>query len=186
MSFSAHKNYGPKGVGALYVRNKPRVRIQPQILGGGHEQGLRSGTLATHQVVGMGEAFALSEGERKVEQQRLLNYRNQLWEGIHALPRVSLNGHAQQRVAGNLNMTFAGLHGDSLLYALHELALSTSSACTSSSIQPSYVLKALGLSDELAHSSIRLSLGRFTQQEDITRIINIMCKQIKHLHTMAP
>ena len=185
MSFSAHKNYGPKGIGALYVRSKPRVRLQAQRYGGGHEQGLRSGTLASHQIVGMGEAFALSEMERVDEQKRLLKYRQQLWEHIKELPGIHLNGHEHQRIAGNLNISFTGLNGDSLLYALHELALSTSSACTSASIQPSYVLKELGLSDDLAQSSIRLSLGRFTQEEDIDKAINIICSQVVRLRTMA-
>ena len=185
MSFSAHKNYGPKGIGALYVRNKPRVRLQAQIFGGGHEQGLRSGTLPAHQIVGMGEAFALSEQERAKEQQRLLKYRQKLWTHIKDLPGIRLNGHEQQRIAANLNMSFAGLNGDSLLYALHELALSTSSACTSASVQPSYVLKELGLSDDLAQSTIRLSLGRFTQEEDIDKTINVISTQVKRLLKMA-
>jgi cysteine desulfurase len=186
MSFSAHKAYGPKGIGALYVRNKPRVRLQAQSFGGGHEQGLRSGTLATHQIVGMGEAFALSEVERVEEQSRLLAYRQQLWDSLKQLPGVQLNGHEQQRIAGNLNMSFSGLNGDSILLALHELALSTSSACTSASIQPSYVLKELGLSDDLAQSSIRLSLGRFTSAEDIERTSNIIRTQVYRLREMAP
>ncbi len=186
MSFSAHKNYGPKGIGALYVRSKPRIRIQPQSFGGGHEHGLRSGTLPTHQIIGMGAAFALSESLRTEEQARLLRYRTSLWQGINHLPGIQLNGHEQQRVAANLNISFKGLNGDSLLYALHELAVSTSSACISASAQPSYVLKALGLSDELAHSSVRLSLGRFTTDEDIKNTIQIICKQVEHLHRMVP
>jgi cysteine desulfurase len=186
MSFSAHKNYGPKGIGALYIRNKPRVRLQTLTYGGGHENGLRSGTLATHQIVGMGEAFALSEMERFQEQERLLTYRNQLWEHIKKLPGAQLNGDEQERIAGNLNIRFEGLNGDSLLYALHELAVSTSSACTSASIQPSYVLKELGLSDDLAQSSIRLSLGRFTQQADIDKTLNIICTQVNRLLKIAP
>lgn len=186
MSFSAHKNYGPKGIGALYVRSKPRVRLYPQTYGGGHENGLRSGTLATHQIVAMGEAFALSEGARVAEQQRILKYRTQLWECIKQLPGVQLNGHEHQRIAGNLNISFAGLNGDSLLYALHELAVSTSSACTSASIQPSYVLKALGLNDDLIQSSIRLSIGRFTQQEEVDKAAHIITREVKRLHEMAP
>ncbi len=185
MSFSAHKNYGPKGIGALYVKARPRIRLQPQTFGGGHEQGLRSGTLATHQIVGMGEAFMLSESEREQEQNRILNYRQKLWAQIKHLPGIQLNGDEQERIAGNLNMSFTGLNGDSLLYALSELAVSTSSACTSASIQPSYVLKELGLSAELAQSSIRLSLGRFTQEEDINKAVHIINTQVQRLHTMA-
>jgi cysteine desulfurase len=186
MSFSAHKNYGPKGVGALYVRHKPRVRLQTQSFGGGHENGLRSGTLPTHQIVGMGVAFALAEQNRIEEQSRILYYRQQLWNGIKHLPGIQLNGHEQQRIAGNLNISFSGLDGDSLLFALHELAISTASACTSASIQPSYVLKELGLSDELAHSSIRLSIGRFTQKTDIERAIDIIDTQVLKLHEISP
>lgn len=186
MSFSAHKNYGPKGVGALYVRSRPRVRLQAQSFGGGHEGGLRSGTLATHQIVGMGEAFAIGESERVTEQARLLAYRQSLWSGIKALPRITLNGDEHRRIAGNLNISFAGLDGDSVLLALHELAVSHSSACTSASIQPSYVLRELGLSDELAQSSIRLSLGRFTQQEHIDAAIRIICNETSKLRTMSP
>jgi cysteine desulfurase len=186
MSLSAHKNYGPKGLGALYVRRKPRVRLQALTFGGGHEDGLRSGTLPTHQIVAMGAAFELSERERIDEQTRILNYRNSLWTGIKHLPGIKLNGHLEQRVAGNLNVSFAGLDGDSLLLALHELALSTTSACTSASIQPSYVLRALGLSDELAQSSIRISLGRFTEKADIDRAVSVICKQVARLHEMSP
>lgn len=185
MSFSAHKCYGPKGCGALYVRSRPRVRLQALSFGGGHEQGLRSGTLASHQIVGMGEAFHLNELEREKEQARILAYRQRLWEQLKHLPGIQLNGHEHQRVAGNLNLSFAGLNGDSLLYALHELALSTSSACTSASVQPSYVLKELGLSDDLAQSTIRLSLGRFTQDADIDKAIQIIDSQVRRLQTMA-
>ncbi|KTD24770.1 cysteine desulfurase NifS [Legionella lansingensis] len=186
MSFSAHKNYGPKGVGALYVRHKPRVRLQPQSFGGGHEGGLRSGTLATHQIVGMGEAFALSEASRVEEQARILHLRQQLWEGIKMIPGIRLNGHEHKRVAGNLNLTFAGVDGDSLLLALHELAISTTSACTSASQQPSYVLRAIGLDDELAHSSVRLSCGRFTTEEQVKHTIAIIRQQVNHLHEISP
>ena len=186
MSFSGHKNYGPKGIGALYIRHKPRIRLQAQTFGGGHEGGFRSGTLATHQIVGMGMAFSLAESERKEEQARILNYRKQLWEGIRHLPGIQLNGHEHQRLSGNLNMSFAGLDGDSLLLALRELALSTISACSSASIQPSYVLKALGLSDELAQSSIRLAIGRFTEEKQIQQAIAIMCSQVKRLHEISP
>jgi len=186
MSLSAHKNYGPKGIGALYVRHKPRIRLQPQTFGGGHEGGLRSGTLATHQIVGMGEAFELSERLREEEQARLLRFRERLWEGIKHLPGIQLNGHKQQRIAGNLNISFKGLDGDSLLLALSDLAVSTTSACSSASIQPSYVLRALGLTDELAQSSIRLSMGRFTQEKEIDHAIAVLCSQITRLHEMSP
>lgn len=186
MSFSAHKNYGPKGVGALYVRQRPRVRLQPQTFGGGHEHGLRSGTLATHQIVGMGEAFALTERCRQEEQARLLRYRHRLWEGIKHLPGIQLNGHQEKRIAGNLNVSFRGLDGDSLLLALSDLALSTTSACSSASIQPSYVLRAIGLTDELAQSSIRLSLGRFTREEDVEYAVAVINAQVARLHEIAP
>ncbi|MFJ1267398.1 IscS subfamily cysteine desulfurase [Legionella lytica] len=186
MSFSAHKCYGPKGIGALYVRQRPRVRLQPQTFGGGHENGLRSGTLATHQIVGMGEAFALSERVREEEQTRLLQFRQRLWNGIKHIPGIQLNGHEHQRVAGNLNISFKGLDGDSLLLALSDLAVSTTSACSSASIQPSYVLKAIGLSDELAQSSIRLSLGRFTLEEEVEHAIAVINAQLAHLRNMSP
>lgn len=186
MSFSGHKIYGPKGIGSLYVRHKPRIRLQAQTFGGGHEGGLRSGTLATHQIVGMGMAFAIAESERKEEQSRILNYRQHLWEGIRHLPRIHLNGDGEKRLAGNLNMSFTGLDGDSLLLALRELALSTTSACSSVSIQPSYVLKALGLSDDLAQNSIRLSIGRFTEKGQIDQAIAIICTQVTRLHEMSP
>lgn len=186
MSFSAHKMNGPKGCGALYVRSKPRVRLQAQTYGGGHEGGLRSGTLATHQIVGLGEAFVWAEKERVEEQNRLLAYRKQLWNGIKHLPGIRLNGHEEQRIAGNLNISFEGLDGDSILLALKDLAVSRSSACASTSIQPSYVLRAIGLSDELAQSSIRLSLGRFTQQEQIDYAIPLIVNQITRLNQMLP
>lgn len=186
MSFSAHKNYGPKGIGVLYVRHKPRIRLQAQTFGGGHEGGLRSGTLATHQIVGMGAAFALAENTRVAEQNRILNYRKQLWNGIKHLPGIRLNGHEYHRVAGNLNFSVPGLDGDSLLLALKDLAVSTTSACSSASVQPSYVLKALGLSDELAHSSIRLSLGRFTTEEQIQQAIAIILTQVNRLREISP
>nr|WP_322783763.1 IscS subfamily cysteine desulfurase [Legionella sp. PATHC035] len=186
MALSAHKNYGPKGVGALYVRHKPRIRLQPQSFGGGHEGGLRSGTLATHQIVGMGEAFELAERVREEEQLRFLKYRQHLWEGIKHLPGIQLNGDEQKRIAGNLNFSFAGLDGDSLLLALNELAVSTTSACSSASIQPSYVLREIGLSDDLAQSTIRLSLGRFTKEEEVEHAIHVICTQVTRLREMSP
>lgn len=178
MSLSAHKNYGPKGIGALYVRHKPRIRLQPQSYGGGHEGGLRAGTLALHQIVGMGEAYALSESLRVKEQARILLLRQQLWEGISQLPGIHLNGHQDCRIAGNLNFSFSGIDGEVLLTALSDLAVSTVSACVSASSQPSYVLKALGVSQELAKSSIRLSLGRFTTDEEVREAIAIITEQI--------
>ncbi|MFY7698137.1 MAG: aminotransferase class V-fold PLP-dependent enzyme [Legionella sp.] len=181
MSFSAHKNYGPKGIGCLYIRKKPRIRIQPISFGGGQQSGLRAGTLATHQIVAMGEAFALSEALRVNEQSRLAYLRNKLWCGIKHLPGIQLNGHPTQRIAGNLNISFHGLAGDQLLPALSELAISTTSACTSASIQPSYVLQEMGLSPRLALSSIRLSVGRFTSEADVEQAIHIICKQILYL-----
>ena len=182
MSLSAHKNYGPKGVGALYVRHKPRIRLQAQSFGGGHENGMRAGTLPTHQIVGMGEAFALSEEGRIEEQARILHLRQQLWDGISHLPGIHLNGHAEQRIAGNLNVSFKGIDGADLLPALSELAVSTVSACASASTQPSYVLCALGLSREQAISSIRLSIGRFTTGEQVQEAVLIICQQISRLH----
>ena len=181
MSFSAHKTYGPKGIGALYVRHKPRIRLQAQSFGGGHEGGLRSGTLATHQIVGMGEAFELANALRVEEQARIMQLRLQLWNGIKHLPGMRLNGHEKQRIAGNLNVSVSGIDGVSFLPALHELAVSTTSACVSALNQPSYVLHALGVSDALARASIRLSLGRFTTEKDVQQTINILTNIIKEL-----
>jgi cysteine desulfurase len=184
MSFSAHKNYGPKGIGALYVRHKPRIRLQPLSFGGGHEGGLRSGTLPTHQIVGMGEAFELSEAVRTEEQARILRLRQQLWDGICHLPGIHLNGSVSQRVAGNLNFSFNGVDGEMLLSTLSELAVSTTSACSSASLQPSYVLRAIGLSDNLAKSSIRLSMGRFTTEEDVNFAIQVIGQKIPFLYSV--
>ena len=181
MSLSAHKNYGPKGIGALYVRQKPRIRLQPQSFGGGQEGGLRAGTLPTHQIVGMGEAFALSEALRIEEQPRILKLRQHLWEGISHLPGIQLNGSTALRIAGNLNVSFKHIDGAELIPALSELAVSSASACASASLQPSYVLRALGLSSDLAQSSIRLSMGRFTSTEDIEKAIAIIGREIPKL-----
>ncbi|WP_409523391.1 IscS subfamily cysteine desulfurase [Nitrincola sp. MINF-07-Sa-05] len=167
MSFCAHKIYGPKGIGALYVRSKPRVRIEAQIHGGGHERGMRSGTLATHQIVGMGEAFRLAGEEMEQESERILQLRRRLWSRIAELPGISLNGSESQRVAGNLNIAVAGVDGELLLMALKDIAVSTGSACTSASLEPSYVLKAVGIPDALALASLRISIGRFTTEEEI-------------------
>lgn len=181
MSLSAHKNYGPKGAGALYVCQKPRIRLQPQSFGGGQERGLRSGTLPTHQIVGMGAAFAFSESIRQEEQDRILSLRNKLWDGICHIPGIQLNGCIKNRIAGNLNISFNGIDGASLLPGLHDIAVSSSSACSSSSLHPSYVLRALGLDADLAKSSIRISIGRFTTEHDIEKTISILIKQIKDL-----
>lgn len=181
MSFSAHKSYGPKGVGALYVRRSPDVRIEALIHGGGHERGMRSGTLAPHQLVGMGEAFALAGAQMKAENARIAALRDQLLEGLKELDGVTLNGSAEQRVPHNLNLAFAGVDGELLLLALRDLALSTGSACTSASVEPSYVLRAIGLPDELAHSSIRLSLGRFSTEEDVRHAAQVLCKAVSRL-----
>lgn len=186
MSFCAHKTYGPKGVGALYVRRKPRVRLEAQIHGGGHERGMRSGTLATHQLVGMGEAFRLAKLEMHAEQDRLRVLRDKLWMGLQGLEQVFLNGDAVQRIAGNLNVSFNFVEGESLIMALKDLAVSSGSACTSASLEPSYVLRALGLSDELAHSSIRFTLGRFTTEDDIDFVIGHASQAVNRLRDLSP
>ncbi|MGD9661000.1 MAG: IscS subfamily cysteine desulfurase [Porticoccaceae bacterium] len=186
MSFSAHKVYGPKGVGALYVRRKPRVQIEAQIHGGGHERGMRSGTLPVHQIVGMGEAFRLASGEWVEENVRILALRNRLWEGLKTIGEIQVNGSLDQRVAGNLNVSFAYIEGESLLMALKDLAVSSGSACTSASLEPSYVLRALGLDDELAHSSIRFSIGRFTSEEEIDYAINLIQRAVTTLRAQSP
>jgi len=181
MSFSAHKTYGPKGIGALYVRHKPRIRLQPIIFGGGHEGGLRSGTLPTHQIVGMAEAFVMAYELRESEQERILSLREKLWNGISHLPGINLNGHKNTRVSGNLNFSFSGIDGEALIPALSELALSSSSACLSAKKDSSHVLKAIGLNEQLAKSTIRLSLGRFTTSEEIEAAISIICHKIPKL-----
>jgi cysteine desulfurase len=186
MSFSGHKIYGPKGVGALYVRQKPRLRLEPLIHGGGQELGLRSGTLPTHQIVGMGEAFKIAQVEMSEESQRILQLRTKLWDGINPLKGVGLNGDLIQRIPGNLNVNFQGVDGESLLVGLKDLAVSTGSACTSASIEPSYVLRALGLSDHLAHSSLRFSLGRFTTDAEIKYAIEHIHAVVEKLRAMAP
>jgi len=181
LSLSAHKAYGPKGIGALFIRHKPRIRIMPQSYGGGQEGGLRAGTLATHQIVGMGEAFAMAESLRVEEQTRLLAMRDHLWSEIKHLPGIALNGSLTHRVTNNLNFSVQGIDGSTLIPALHKLAVSSMSACASASLQPSYVLKAIGLSDTLAHSSVRLSLGRFTTNQEVEDAITILCYQIPKL-----
>lgn len=186
MSFSGHKTYGPKGIGALYVRRKPRVRIEAQIHGGGHERGMRSGTLATHQIVGMGEAFALAKSEMAAENERVRALRDRLWNGIKDIEAVYLNGDLDQRVVHNLNVSFAYVEGESLIMALKDMAVSSGSACTSASLEPSYVLRALGLNDELAHSSIRFSFGRFTTEAEIDYVIDVIRNAIDKLREMSP
>lgn len=181
MSFSAHKVYGPKGVGALYVRRKPRIQLAAQIHGGGHERGMRSGTLASHQLVGMGEAFRIAREEMADETQRLERLRQRLWLGLSSIEQVFLNGDSQQRVPGILNIAFGQVDGETLLMALKDIAVSTGSACTSASLDPSHVLRALGLSDALAHSSIRFSLGRYTTEADIDHTIAVVTSAIGHL-----
>jgi len=186
MSFSAHKTYGPKGMGALFVRRKPRVRIEAQIHGGGHERGFRSGTLPTHQIVGMGEAFRLARLEMAVENDRIRMLRDRLWSGLSTMDEVFLNGHLEHRVPHNLNVSFAFVEGESLIMAIKEISVSSGSACTSASLEPSYVLRALGRSDELAHSSIRFSLGRFTTEADVDFTVQLLRDKVGRLREMSP
>lgn len=186
MSFSAHKIYGPKGIGALYVRRKPRVRIEAQMHGGGHERGMRSGTLATHQIVGMGEAFRIAGEEMQSENEKLLSLRNRLWDGIKDMEEVYLNGDLEQRVAGNLNVSFNFVEGESLILALRDIAVSSGSACTSASLEPSYVLRALGRDDELAHSSIRFTFGRFSTEEEVDLVIDKIRHEVTRLRDLSP
>jgi cysteine desulfurase len=186
MSFSAHKIYGPKGIGALYVRRKPRVRIEAQMHGGGHERGMRSGTLPTHQIVGMGEAFRIAKQEMAVENERINQLRNRLWEGLKDMEEIYINGDFDNRIPGNLNVSFNFVEGESLIMALKDLAVSSGSACTSASLEPSYVLRAIGRNDELAHSSIRFSFGRFTTEEDIDYSIPLIRSKIEKLRALSP
>lgn len=181
MSFSAHKNYGPKGIGALFIRQKPRIRLQALLLGGNQEQGLRAGTLATHQIVGMGTAFALSESLRITEQARILNLRQYLWSQLQMISGVQCNGSLDDRIAGNLNISIAGTDGEQLLLALHQLMLSSTTACAAQSTHPSYVLRALGIDDHLAKSSLRISIGRFTTLEDMKKTVDILTRAINDL-----
>ena len=186
MSFSAHKIYGPKGIGALYVRRKPRVRIEAQMHGGGHERGMRSGTLAVHQIVGMGEAFRIAKAEMAEENARILVLRNRLWDGLKDMEEVYLNGDIEHHVAGNLNVSFNFVEGESLIMALKDIAVSSGSACTSASLEPSYVLRAIGRNDELAHSSIRFSIGRFTTEEEIDYTIQLVKSKVAKLRDLSP
>lgn len=186
MSFSAHKTYGPKGIGALYVRRKPRVRLEAQMHGGGHERGQRSGTLATHQIVGMGEAYRLAKLEMAVENEKVRALRDRLLAGLSKIEATYVNGDQMHRVAHNLNISFAYVEGESLIMAVKDIAVSSGSACTSASLEPSYVLRALGRSDELAHSSIRFTLGRFTTEEEVDYTIELLQKKIGKLRELSP
>ena len=186
MSFSAHKTYGPKGIGALFVRRKPRVRIEAQIHGGGHERGMRSGTLATHQIVGMGESFRLARLEMGTENERIRMLRDRLWNGLSDIEEIYLNGDMARRVAHNLNVSFNYVEGESLIMAIKGIAVSSGSACTSASLEPSYVLRALGRSDELAHSSIRFTIGRFTTEAEVDYTIELMKAKVGKLREMSP
>ena len=186
MSFSAHKTYGPKGIGALYVRRKPRVRLEAQMHGGGHERGMRSGTLATHQIVGMGEAFRIAREEMATENERIRMLRDRLYDGLKDIEELHLNGDLERRVPHNLNVSFNFVEGESLIMAIKDLAVSSGSACTSASLEPSYVLRALGRSDELAHSSIRFSIGRFTTEEEVDYAIKLLHEKIGKLRELSP
>ena len=186
MSFSAHKIYGPKGMGALYVSRKPRVRLEAQMHGGGHERGMRSGTLATHQIVGIGEAFAIAKAEMKDEGIRVQKLRDRLLAGFSDMEEVVVNGDLDQRISGNLNISFNYVEGESLMMAISDVAVSSGSACTSSSLEPSYVLRALGLTDELAHSSIRFSVGRYTTEKDVDDAITLVREKVQKLRDLSP
>lgn len=186
MSFSGHKTYAPKGIGALFVRRKPRIRIEAQIHGGGHERGFRSGTLPTHQIVGMGEAFRLAKLEMGAENERIRMLRDRLWAGLSQIEEATINGDFDQRVPHNLNVSFNFVEGESLMMAIKDVAVSSGSACTSASLEPSYVLRALGRSDELAHSSIRFSIGRFTTVQDVDFTIDLLKSKVAKLREMSP
>jgi len=186
MSFSAHKTYGPKGIGALYVQRKPRVRLEAQMHGGGHERGMRSGTLPTHQIVGMGEAFRIAQEEMVGENERVRMLRDRLLAGLMTMEEVHINGDMEQRVPHNLNLSFNFVEGESLIMAIKDVAVSSGSACTSASLEPSYVLRALGRSDELAHSSIRFSVGRFTTVEEVDFVIDLLQRKIGKLRELSP
>ncbi len=186
MSFSAHKVYGPKGMGALFVSRKPRVRLEAQIHGGGHERGMRSGTLPTHQIVGMGEAFQIAKEEFVSERERIQSLRERLWRGLNDMEAVSVNGDYENSIPGILNVSFAYVEGESLMMAFKNIAVSSGSACTSASLEPSYVLRGIGLSDELAHSSIRFSIGRFTREEEIDQVIEEVRHAVTKLRELSP
>jgi len=186
MSLCAHKVYGPKGVGALYVRRKPRVRLEAQIHGGGHERGMRSGTLATHQLVGMGEAFRIAGEEMGAENERMRMLRDRLWDGVKDMEEIYVNGDMEQRIPGNLNISFNFVEGESLIMSLKDVAVSSGSACTSATLEPSYVLRAIGRNDELAHSSIRFTMGRFTTEEEVDFTIKAVRSAVEKLRDLSP
>ena len=186
MSLTAHKIYGPKGIGALYVRRKPRVRLEAQMHGGGHERGMRSGTLATHQIVGMGEAFAIAQTEMSEDNKRIEQLRDRLLAGFADMEEVVINGDLDHRIPGNLNISFNYVEGESLMMAISDVAVSSGSACTSASLEPSYVLRALGLSDELAHSSIRFTIGRYTNKEDVDHAVELVREKVEKLRDLSP
>jgi len=186
MSLASHKTYGPKGIGALYVRRRPRVRIEPQMHGGGHERGLRSGTLPTHQIVGMGEAFRIAREEMGTENERIRMLHQRLVRGLSDIEQVFLNGHPDRRVPHNVNMSFNFVEGESLIMGTKGIAVSSGSACTSASLEPSYVLRALGRSDELAHSSLRMTIGRFTTSEEIDYAISVLKDRVAKLRELSP
>ena len=186
MSLASHKTYGPKGIGALYVRRKPRVRIEAQMHGGGHERGMRSGTLPTHQIVGMGEAYRIAHEEMGVESERIRMLQKRLIDGLSDIEQTFLNGHAEKRVPHNVNMSFNFVEGESLIMGIKGIAVSSGSACTSASLEPSYVLRALGRSDELAHSSLRMTIGRFTTVEEIDYVITTLKDRVAKLRELSP
>ena len=186
VSFSPHRYYGPKGVGALYVRRKPRIRIEAQMHGGGHERGMRSGTLATHQIVGMGEAFRIAKEEMATENERIRMLRDRLYRGLNTMEEVYVNGDMEARVPHNLNISFNFVEGESLIMAIKDVAVSSGSACTSASLEPSYVLRALGRNDELAHSSIRFTVGRFTTEEEVDYVVELLKGKIGKLRELSP
>ena len=186
MSLSAHKTYGPKGIGAMYARRKPRIRLEAQIHGGGHERGMRSGTLATHQIVGMGEAFKIAKEDMTSDNLRIKHLRDKFWNGLKDMEEVYLNGDEHERAAGFLNVSFNFVEGESLIMALKDIAVSSGSACTSASLEPSYVLRAIGLKDELAHSSIRFGLGRFTTEAEVDYTVNLVRDSVEKLRLLSP
>ena len=186
LTLTAHKMYGPKGIGALYVRRKPRVRLEAQIHGGGHERGFRSGTLATHQIVGFGEAARLAKLEMAADNERIRAMRDRLWKNVQSMEEVYLNGDLERRIPHNLNVSFNFVEGESLIMAVKDIAVSSGSACTSASLEPSYVLRALGRNDELAHSSVRITLGRFTTQEEVDYAADLLKRKVEKLRELSP
>ena len=185
-ALSAHKAYGPKGIGALFVRRKPRIRIQPQMHGGGHERGFRSGTLPTHQIVGMGEAFKIAKEEMTADNKKIKSLRDMLWDGLKDIEEIYLNGDLEHRIPGNLNVSFNFVEGESLIMAIKDIAVSSGSACTSASLEPSYVLRALGREDELAHSSIRLTIGKYTTEDEVKHAVTLLTNAVTKLRELSP